>query len=154
MTSLIFRALDRHIIDGRADHLAIDDGTSSLTFAQLLAQTAALAGGLAHVGVREGMPVFLDVQGAAEVSAVLSLARLGAIPASATLTQLDTGLRIAGDPPIVHTGEYDYAWATILSAGKTDPLPAPELDEPGYEELMLEKYREIFTTLAAGKTLT
>ena len=154
MTSLIFFTLDRHIIDGHADHLAIDDGTVMLTYAELLAHTAALAGGLAHVGVREGSTVLLDVQGAALVSAVLALARLGAIPDSAALTRIGMGLRIVGDPPVVHTGEHDYPWATILSAGKTDPLPAPDRDEPGYDELMLEKYREIFTTLGAGKTLS
>ena len=153
MTSLIFLTLDQHIIDGRADHVAIDDGTVKLTYAELLAHTAALAGGLAHVGVREGSTVLLDVQGAALVAAVLALARLGAIPATA-LPDLGAGFRIAGDPPVVHTAEHDYPWATILSAGKTDPLSAPDRDEPGYEQLMLEKYQGIFATLTAGKTIT
>lgn len=153
MTSLIFRALDRHIIDGRADHLAIDDGTMSLTYAQLLAQTAALAGGLAHVGIRAGMTVSLDVHGAAEVDAVLALARLGAFP-DADLRDAGAGFRIAGDPPVVHTGEHEYTWATILSAGKADPIPAPDRDEPDYEKLMMEKYKRIFATLNAGNTLT
>lgn len=148
MTSLIFLTLDRHIIDGRADRVAIDDGMVKLTYAELLAHTAALAGGLAHVGMREGSTVLLGVQGAALVEAVLALARLGAIP------DAKAKVRIAGDPPVVHTGEHDYPWATILSAGKTDPMPAPDRDKPGYAELMLEKYREIFATLSAGNTIS
>lgn len=154
MTSLIFLTLDRHIIDGRADHLAIDDGIVKLTYAELLAHTAALAGGLAHVGVREGSTALLDVQGAALVEAVLALTRLGAIPDSAARPRIGTDFRIAGDPPVVHCGEHDYPWATILSAGKTDPMPAPDRDSEGYVELMLEKYKEIFATLSAGNTIS
>ena len=45
MTSLIFFTLDRHIIDGRADHLAFDDGIVKLTYAELLAQTPRLPAG-------------------------------------------------------------------------------------------------------------
>lgn len=153
MTSLVFRALDRHIVDGRADHLAIDDGTVKLTYAELLAHTAALAGGLAHVGVREGSTVLLDVQGSALVEVALALARLGAIPDTAR-PGVGAGFRIAGDPPVVHTGEHDYPWATILSAGKSDPMPAPDRDEPGYEQLMREKYQDIFATLIGGNTST
>lgn len=152
MTSLIFRALDRHVVDGRADKLAIDDGTVSLTYAQLLAQTAALAGGLANVGVREGTHVSLDVRGAAEVGMVLACARLGAIP-DAAMPDSKAQFRIAGDPPVVHTGEHEYGWATVLSAGKTDPMPAPERDEPDYEKLMVGKYEDIFATLIAGNTI-
>ena len=95
MTSLIFFTLDRHVIDGRADHLAFDDGIVKLTYAELLAQTAAIAGGLAHVGVREVSTVLLDVQGAALVEAALALARLGAIPGAA-VPDLRAGFRIAG----------------------------------------------------------
>lgn len=148
MTSLVFRALDRHIVDGRADKLAIDDGAGSMTYAQLLAQTAALAGGLANVGVTEGTHVSLGVEGSTRVSAVLACARLGAIP------DPEATFRIAGEPPGVHTGEHDYTWATVLSAGKTDPMPAPERDHPDYEPLMLEQFKDIFETLIAGKTLT
>lgn len=147
MTSLIFRALDRHVIEGRADMPAIDDGTVSMTYAQLLAQTAALAGGLAHLGVEEGTRVALDVEGAAEIGLVLACSRLGAIP------EATAQFRIAGDPPIVHTGEHDYTWATVLSAGKTDPMPAPDRDEPEYGQLMMERFERIFATLIAGKTL-
>jgi len=148
MTSLIFRALDQHVIAGHADKPALEDGTAPMTFAELLAQTAALAGGLASVGVSEGTHISIDVDGTARVGAVLACARLGAIP------DAEAQFRIAGDPPIVHTGEHEYTWKTVLSAGKTDPLPAPDRDQPGYEDLMLSSYEEIFTTLIAGNTLT
>lgn len=153
MTSLIFRALDRHIVDGRADRLAIDDGTVALTYAQLLAQTAAFAGGLANVGAGAGTLISIDARGAARVGVVLACARLGAIPAAA-ITGARADLRIVGDPPVVHAGEHEYAWATILGAGKTDPIPAPDRDAPGYAEMLMDGYEEIFATLTAGATLT
>ena len=148
MSSLIFRALDQQVVAGHAEKPAIDDGAASLTYAQLLAQTAALAGGLAQAGVEEGTRVRLDVSGAAEVGAVLALARLGAIP------DARARFRIAGDPPVVHTGEHEYTWATVLSAGKTDPMPAPDRDDDGYAELMMDKYEDIFATLTAGNAIT
>lgn len=148
MNSLIFRALDKQVIAGLADEPAIEDGTVSMTYAQLLAHTAALAGGLAHVGVSEATRVALDVHGAAKVGAVLACARLGAIP------DAQADFRIAGDPPVVHTGEHEYTWATVLSAGKTDPMPAPERDDEGYAELMLAEFEEIFVVLTTGATIT
>lgn len=148
MTSLIFRALDQQVVTGQADVLAIDDGTVSITYAQLLAQTAALAGGLAKIGVEQGTRVSLDLSGADEVGAVLALARLGAIPDGGA------GFRIDGDPPIVRTGEHDYTWATVLSAGKTDPMHAPDRDDKGYEKLMTDNYEDIFAMLTAGGTIT
>ncbi|MDQ3155857.1 MAG: AMP-binding protein [Actinomycetota bacterium] len=148
MSSLIFRALDQQVIAGHADKPAIDDGTVSLTYAQLLAQTAALAGGLAQVGVEDGTHVAIDVHGAAEVGAVLACARLGAIP------DAKAKFRIAGDPPVVHTGEHEYTWATVISAGKTDPMPSPDRDGKGYAELMMDEYEGIFATLTAGNTIT
>ncbi len=148
MTSLIFRALDQQVISGRADDLALDDGSVKVTYAQLLAQTAALAGGLANVGVEEGTHVALDLGGTSEVAAVLALARVGAVPdARATF-------RIGGEPPVVHTGEFEYDWSTILSAGRTDPLPAPDVDEPGYEKLLIDAYEDIFATLTSGRTIS
>lgn len=148
MTSLIFRALDHHVIHGRADHLAIDDGTESVTYAQLLAQTAAFAGGLAQVGVREGTHLSLRLRGLHEIVAVLASARLGAIP------DAHAEFRIAGDPPVVHTGEHEYPWATVLSAGKTDPAPAPEDDPEGYAELLGNDYEDIFATLVSGAAIS
>ena len=153
MSSLIFRALDQHVVAGNADKPAIDDGTVSMTYAQLLAQTAALAGGLAQVGVEEGTHVAVDVHGVAEVGAVLALARLGAIP-EAVMPDSKGRFRIAGDPPVVHTGEHEYTWATVLSAGKTDPMAAPDRDDRGYAELMMDMYEDIFATLTAGNTIT
>ncbi len=124
MSGLVFRSLDHHVIHGAADHLAIDDGTTQLTYAQLLALSAAFAGGLAQVGVCEGTPIDLQLDGIDEVTAVLACARLGAFPeAGATF-------RIDGTPRVVHTGEHDYPWATVLSAGKTDPTPGSSRSTP------------------------
>lgn len=148
MTSLIFRSLDVQVIQGRADDIAYDDESTRLTYAELLARTAAFAGGLVQVGARDGSRIAIGVQGLHEVVAVLACARIGARPdAKATF-------RIAGDPPIVHTGEHDYDWATVMSAGRLDPLAAPADDPHGFAEALKDEYEDIFATLTAGGTIT
>lgn len=148
MTSLIFRSVDRHVIQGRADDLAFIDARGRLTYAQLLAQTAAFGGGLAQVGVREGSRIAIGVRGLHEVVAVLACARIGAWP------DAKAAFRIVGDPPIVHAGDYEYDWVTVMSAGKIDPLPAPEWDPQGFAEALKDEYEDIFAALTAGQTIT
>ena len=146
MTSLVFRALDHHVVHGAADRLAVDAGPAQLTYAQLLAQTAAFAGGLVQVGVREGTPVAILIDGIDEIVAVLACARIGAIPSE------EADFRIDGSPAVVHTSEHDYPWATVLSAGKTDPIPSPEADPDGYVELLAGSYEDLFAALLEGET--
>lgn len=148
MTSLIFRALDQQVISGNADRLAIDDGTVEITYAELLARTAAIAGGLVNAGIHQGTHVALELHDSSQVVAVLALARIGAVP------DVHAEIRIAGEPPVVHTGEHDYAWSTIISAGKTDPHPAPDSDAQGYAAALKDAYEDIFASLTAGLTIT
>lgn len=147
MTSLVYGALDAQVIAGRADELALDDGTVSLTYAQLLAEVAALAGGLSRLGVRAGSSVSLELEAAYEVLAVLACARLGAV--------VDPGapVRVAGDPPVVHTGSDEVGWETVLGIGRTDPEAAPAADAPGYAERFSAAHASIFTTLASGRAI-
>lgn len=146
MSSLIFRSLDHHVVHGAADRIAVDDGTVRMTYAELLGLSAAFAGGLAQIGVHEGTPVDLQIDGINQVIAILACARLGAMP------QTEATFRIDGSPPVVHTGEHDYAWATVLSAGKGDPAPAPEVEDPEYDQRLHAVHYDLFIALIAGET--
>lgn len=148
MSSLVFRALDAHIVHGRADAVALDDGSASWTYAQLLAEAAAIAGGLHHLGVRQGTPVAIEAGGVVEVITVLACARLGAVP------EASAQCRVAGDPPAVCANDEWVPWATVLRIGRTDPEAAPETDEPGYADALQNAYTDMFATLIAGGTIS
>ncbi|MDO9378866.1 MAG: propionyl-CoA synthetase [Nocardioidaceae bacterium] len=81
-----YNALDRHVIAGRADQVAlvhdspVTGTTSSLTYAQLLERTAAFAGALRAIGVGKGDRVVIYMPMIPEaVIAMLACARLGAV---------------------------------------------------------------------------
>ncbi|MFY0408872.1 propionyl-CoA synthetase [Solicola sp. PLA-1-18] len=81
-----YNALDRHVIAGRADQVAIvhdspvSGSTTSLTYAQLLERTAAFAGALRVLGVGKGDRVVIYMPMVPEaVVAMLACARLGAV---------------------------------------------------------------------------
>ncbi len=81
-----YNALDRHVVAGRGEQVAIQydspvaDTLQALTYAQLTEQTAALAGALRRLGVAKGdrVVVYLPMIPAAVVS-MLACARLGAV---------------------------------------------------------------------------
>ena len=52
--NLCFNALDRHVIRGRADELALVTDRRTYSYAQLLEQVAQLGGGLRELGVQVG----------------------------------------------------------------------------------------------------
>lgn len=148
MTSLIFRALDTPVIQGRADDPAFDDGSLAMTMGRCLAESAAIAGGLAYLGVTEGTRVAISVSGGNQILAVLACARLGAIP------DPDAAIGIVGDPVVVRIEDQEHDWSTVNSAGRLDPMPAPEADPPGYAELLLDAYGHIFEALLSGRSIT
>lgn len=81
-----FNALDRHVRDGRGDQDAllydspVTGATSRLTYAELLDEVAAFAGGLRGLGVEKGDRVVIYMPMVPEaVIAMLACARLGAI---------------------------------------------------------------------------
>ncbi|MBC7633111.1 AMP-binding protein [Aeromicrobium sp.] len=149
MTSLIYRTLDEHVIGGLADHPALDDERGPMSYAQLLHESASLAGALRDTGVHEGTSVAIDLRdGREQVVAVLACARIGAVPQSTA----DFGF--GGTPPVLTTPDTEIPWAVLIRAGRLDPAPAPESDPEGYEGLMLELYAEVFETLIAGETIS
>ncbi|MDX6278545.1 MAG: hypothetical protein QOJ72_2673 [Nocardioidaceae bacterium] len=149
MTSLVFRALDQHVVGGLADDPAIVDDRGSMSFAQLLHESASVAGAISQLGVTAGTDVAIDLPtGRERVIAVLACARLGAVPDSSA-----TGYRLTGQPPVFHTPETEATWDLLIHAGRNEPAPAPPADPDGYEEFLLGAYADVFAPLIAGRTI-
>jgi hypothetical protein len=149
MTSLIFRALDEHVIGGLADHPAIKDERGTMSYAQLLHESASLAGALRHLRIDVGSDLAIELpDGREQVIAVLACARLGAVPRGTA------AYRLTGTPPVLHTPDTEVAWDVLIRAGRMEPAEAPDKDPDGYETLMRDEYEDVFATLAAGEVLT
>ena len=149
MASLVYRVLDAHVIHGLADNLAIQDERGTMSYAELLHESASVAGAFTSVGIAAGTGVQVDVERGRElVVAVLALARLGAVPAD------DAELRLVGLPPVLHTSDTEVTWDLLIHAGRMDPAPAPPDDPEDYEALMRGAYPDIFSALEAGRTIS
>jgi len=86
MLNTCYNALDRHVIDGRADQpaviheSAITGKSSTLTYAQMLEKVARFAGALRMAGVEKGDRVVIYLPMVPEaLIAMLATARLGAV---------------------------------------------------------------------------
>lgn len=149
MTSLIFRVLDEHVIHGLADDLAIRDDRGTMSYAELLHESASIAGAFTNVGVVPGAGLRIDLTDVRElVVTVLACARVGALPRSTA------DFRIDGMPPVLHTLDTEVPWNLLIHAGRLDPAPAPSADPEGYEALMRAAYPDIFGALEAGETIS
>lgn len=147
--SLVFRALEHHVIHGRADDLAFTGPGRPMTYAHLLHDSACVAGSLRDIGVAVGTRVAVDITARREqIIAVLACARLGA--------ELDANadIRLTGEPPTLTTSETEVSWSVLLHAGRVDPAPAPDGDPDGYEERAVAAHRDVFVALLAGNALT
>lgn len=149
MASLIYRVLDQHVIHGLADNLAIQDERGTMSYAELLHESASVAGSFINVGIGPGTGVQIDLAHGRElVVAVLACTRIGAVP------RAPAEFRVAGSPPVLHTSETEVPWDLLIKAGRLDPAPAPADDPEGYEALMREAYADVFSALEAGETVT
>lgn len=148
MTSLVFRILDRQVIAGLADDIAVADARGSVSYAQLLHESACIAAGLHHMGIEPGTAVVLDgLHGRDLVTSVLACARIGAVPA-------ETGsFRLVGSPPVLHAPDTEVSWDVLDKAGRTEPHTAPEHDPEGYEDTLRAAYGPIIETLESGGTI-
>ena len=149
MASLIYRVLDEHVIHGLADNLAIEDERGTMSYAELLHESASVAGSFTNIGIGPGVGVQIDLAHGRElVVAVLACTRIGAVP------RATAEFRVAGSPPVLHTSETEVPWDLLIKAGRIDPAPAPADDPEGYEALMREAYADVFSALEAGETVT
>lgn len=148
MTSLIFRLLDTHVINGLADDIAVRDAAGTRSYAQLLHESACIAAGLHHMGIEPGTPVAVDLPPGRElVTAVLACARIGAVPASGG------DFTLAGAPPTLRTPDTEVAWDLLDKAGRTDPAASPVEDPEGYELVLRQSFGDLVATLEAGGTV-
>lgn len=147
--SLAYRALDRHVIHGRADEIAFAGVGRPMTYAHLLHDSASIAGALVAIGVAAGTRVVIDVPSDRErVIAVLACTRIGA-------EIHDQGeVTLSGEPPALAAADTEVPWGVLLRAGRGDPAPAPAEDPEGYEQRLVALFPDVFATLLAGETLT
>jgi acyl-CoA synthetase (AMP-forming)/AMP-acid ligase II len=149
MTSLVFRTLDYQVVTGLADDIAVSDARGTVSYAQLLHESACIGAGLHHMGVEPGTSIVLDdLRGRDLVVSVLAVARIGALPAETA------DFLLAGTPPVLRAPDTEVVWDLLDKAGRTEPATAPERDPDGYEAVMRGAYPEIFATLESGGTLT
>ncbi|MCL8250207.1 AMP-binding protein [Aeromicrobium fastidiosum] len=148
MTSLVFRLLDHHVISGLADDLAVADDRGTVSYAQLLHESACIAAGLHHMGVDAGTAIVLDgLHGRDLVTAVTACARIGAVPAASG------DFRLVGSPPVLHAPGTEVTWDVLDKAGRTEPHTAPDRDAQGYEPTLRAAYPDIIETLEQGGTV-
>ncbi|MCD9198466.1 AMP-binding protein [Aeromicrobium wangtongii] len=147
--SLVFRTLDRQVISGLADDIAVSDARGTMSYAQLLHESACIAAGLHHMGIEAGTFVVLDnLHGRDLVVSVLACARITAVPSA-------TGdFRLVGTPPVLHAPDTQVTWDVLDKAGRTEPAVAPVEDPDGYEEMLLAAHGDIFQVLLAGGAIT
>lgn len=149
MHSLVFRALDRHVVDGRADDPALVTAEGTLSYAELLHESASLAGGLRELGVVAGTPLDIAVlDQRPRVVSVLAAARLGAEPRE------DARFRIGGEPLAVSVPDESFDYDLVLRAGRVDPATAPARDAEGYADRLLTRYGQYLEPLIAGRPIT
>lgn len=145
MSPTCFDALDRHIIGGQADRVALRAVGRTWTYAQLLEEVAAFGGVLRHCGVTARDQVAVALPPSVEaVVAVLACARIGATHAlgAGTGTVLVTASTepsaLAGaDAEVILvkqvpeqeaelTQGHHYDWDVVMRAGRTDPAGCVE----------------------------
>lgn len=132
-----YNALDRHVIRGRAEQVAVLDGDRPVTFARLLTEVGAFGGVLQAFGVGLGAEVVLIDAPAFEDTVVqLACARVGAVlhrepsPKPALAVVGTVARHDFGDVPLVTIDDSsELDWATAMRAGKTDPAGCA--DVPG-----------------------
>lgn len=127
MPPTCFDVLDRHVIGGAADRVALTGAGKSWTYARLLEEVAAFGGVLRHCGVVPGDRVVLALPAVPEAAvALLACARIGA-----THDLVDPTTRSLGDP------------AKVLVTASTETYVAVALErDAGVADVVLVKQRD------------
>jgi len=157
--SLTFDSLDRRVIDGRGDDVAVGIDGTEITYARLVERSAAVAGGLRLLGIGPGSAVTVDLEGLDLVISVWALARIHVLPMSSPMPSPMSSshqddnprptaqARITGDPAVVIIGDDRYPLLSIELTGRNDPAAAPRTDPDGYREALLAAYPHIIAPL-------
>jgi hypothetical protein len=160
--NLCFQALDRHVVHGRADEVALR-AEREVSYARLLEDVAAFGGLLQAFGTAVGDRVVSGLPPGREgLVAALATARVGALhvhdPAAGAVV-------LVGDTVI----RRDEDWDLLMRAGRTDPAAcaevpagAPAYESPAGSWTALEALSareagwplDAVVTLVAGRTVT
>jgi hypothetical protein len=121
--NLCFNALDRHVVHGRADDVALS-GEHAWTYARLLEEVAAFGGVLRAFGVGSGDEVRTGLTGLDGLVVLLASLRIGAVLVldGTSAVGLPGGAVLSRDA----TGD-ELDWDVLLRAGRTDPAPCAEV---------------------------
>jgi hypothetical protein len=121
--NLCFNALDRHVVHGRADDVALA-GDKPRSYARLLEDVAAFGGVFRAFGVVPGDRVSSGLTGTDGLVVLLAALRVGAVlvlDATEAVTMPGGGV-VRRNPT---GGELD--WDVVMRAGRTDPAPCAEV---------------------------
>jgi propionyl-CoA synthetase len=139
--NLCFNALDRHVVHGLADEVAVrvarvTAGRKELTFAQLLEEVAAFGGVLRAFGVEPGQRVLSRLpMGLPGLVAALAVARLGAVHVLVE-EYADPVAPLATHRPVVVLAEgRDEALVAALAASAEQPPAVWREDLPEGHDL-------------------
>ena len=137
--NVCFNALDRHVVRGRADDIALG-GEKPMTYARLLEEVAAFGGVLGAFGVKSGDQVRTGLTGRDGLVVLLACLRVGAIlvlDETEAVTMPGGGV-VRRDP----TGD-ELDWDVVLRAGRTDPAACVEV--PGDTPALVVDSRTVST---------
>ena len=157
-----YNALDMQVVRGSADDPALVDeaGDRAYTFAELLAEVAALAGVLRVMGVgagdRVGVPAVLSPE---TVIAIRACARLGAVDVAHDADDAlagETAVALVARPearPVLIADRQEIEWDVAMRAGRTDPAAVVAVT-PGDQASRLAATGQVFAPLLAGAAIT
>ena len=156
-----FNAVDRHVVRGLADEVALVSDRE-YSYARLLTEVAAFAGALRAFDLTVGHEVLVaGLPPLEHVIATLACARLGLVvhdtePPAPAMAVLGTrpGAPVGEAPVITADGSGELTWDTAMAAGRTDPAAC--LDVPGDAPLRVVDGRAVpvaahLAAVAAGQ---
>lgn len=121
--NVCFELLDRQVVAGRADDLAVADPPR--TYAQMVEEVAALGGALRALGVAPGSHVLVDLADPHRArTARLAVARIGGVVVESDPASRERA--IAEARPVLRLDD-DFDWEVAVRAGRTDPAAAENL---------------------------
>lgn len=132
-----YQALDRHVVRGRADEVAVRLAGRDWTFATLLEQAGAFGGVLGAFGVGPGDTVVVARLPAPHgVIVALAVARVGAVAwydvddvagAKAVVAPFQIPRVPEGCPLITLDDSSELPWDTVMRAGRANPAGCAEV---------------------------
>lgn len=158
-----YNALDRHVIRGHAEDVALTIDSRSWTYAELLTDVGALAGVLRAFGTGVGDTVAVSPIPTYEAVVVtLAVARLGAVvehtddlaayvaTARVLVAGTDPSLE-AGDVPVVTVDDStELSWAMVMRAGRTDPAGCTDVPGDAVLARVGDAHLTVLSALGAG----